>query len=332
VSSSEPLAFEGRIAADTRVPDFFIVGEPKSGTTALYEILRKHPQIFMPDVKEPLFLASDLQAQFERPTTFNRPSTLEDYLSLFAPAQQHQRVGEASALYLWSREAAANIAQLEPSARIIAIFREPASFLRSLHLQLLQNHTETQKDLRKALSLEPARSRGEQIPRGCARPAALLYSERVRYAEHLRRYRETFPSEQVLALIYDDFRADNEATVRSVLRFLQVDDTIAIEATEANPTVRLRSRHLDTVVHDVSVGKSNPLARAAKTGIKALTTERMRASALRATQRTLVFGRPPPVDKTLMRELRARFAPEVAALSEELGRDLVGLWGYDGTD
>ncbi len=35
------------------MPDFFIVGHPKCGTTALYEMLRRHPQIFMPALKEP---------------------------------------------------------------------------------------------------------------------------------------------------------------------------------------------------------------------------------------------------------------------------------------
>ena len=44
----------------------------------------------------------------------------------------------------------------------------------------------------------------------------------------------------------------------------------------------------------------------------------------------MVFGAPPPPDAQLMLEPRRRFAPEVVALSEYLGRDLVGLWGYDG--
>ncbi len=317
-------------AAGRRVPDFFIVGEPKSGTTALYEILRKHPQIFMSEIKEPLYLATDLRARFKRPTTRNRPETLDDYLALFADAPPEQRAGEASALYLWSADAAANIATLEPDARIIAIFREPASFLRSLHLQLLQNHTETQKDLRKALSLEDARRRGKRIPRSCARPAALLYSDRVRYTEHLRRFHAAFPAERVKVLIYDDFRRDNEGTVRSVLRFLGVDDAAPIVTTEANPTVRLRSRHLDTIVRDVAVGNRNPLSRAAKTGVKAVTSDGMRRSALRAAHRGLVFGRPPEADEELMAELRDRFRGEVVALSEYLDRDLIALWGYGG--
>lgn len=331
MSSSELIVADVAVAG-RRAPDFFIVGEPKSGTTALYEMLRKHPQIYMPELKEPLFLASDRRPRLKRPTTLHRPDTLEDYLSLFAPAEPQQRIGEASALYLWSREAAANIARLQPRARIIAIFREPTSFLRSLHLQLLQNHTETQKDLRRALSLEEARRGGECIPRGCARPDALLYSEWVRYVEQLRRYYDVLPPDQVLTLIYDDFRFDNEGTVRSVLRFLDVDDTVAVDATEANRSVQLRSRHLDTIVHEVSVGGRHPLSRTAKASIKALTSERMRRAALHAARRGLVFGQPHEADETLMQELRARLKPEVVALSEQLDRDLVRQWGYDRLD
>lgn len=329
MSSRVPTATD-HPAPDRPVPNFFIVGEPKSGTTALYEILRRHPQIYMPDLKEPLFLASDLQVRFERPTTRHRPKTLDDYLSLFAGATPQQRVGEASALYLRSREAAANIAKLEPEARIVAIFREPASFLRSLHLQLLQNHTETQKDLRKALSLEDSRRRGELIPSSCARPEALLYSEWVRYVEQLSRYHAAFPREQVQVLIYDDFRADNEGTARSVLRFLGVDDAVAIQAKEANLTVRLRSRRLDTLTREISMGNRNSLSRVTKAGVKALTSKRMRRTVLHATRRNLIVGQPDLPDEGLMRELRDRFRGEVVALSEYLGRDLVGLWGYDG--
>ncbi len=137
-SSTDPARAE-------RVPDFFIVGHPKSGTTALYQMLRAHPQIFMPSVKEPRFLAHDLRAF--APSTPNQPDTLADYLALFAPAGAEQLVGEASSSYLRSREAASAIAELSPGARIIAIFREPASFVRSQHLQLLQEHVETEPDL-----------------------------------------------------------------------------------------------------------------------------------------------------------------------------------------
>src|SRR5271157_4742395 len=150
------MSAESRLEAETargRMPDFFIVGHAKSGTTALYEMLRTHPQIYMPVLKEPWFFASDMRPRFHPRRSGVPPQTLEEYLALFAEAGPDQRVGEASSSYLWSGTAAGAIAEIQPDARIIAILREPASFLRSLHLQLLQSHVETQKDFQRAIAL-----------------------------------------------------------------------------------------------------------------------------------------------------------------------------------
>ena len=316
--------------AGGRLPDFFVVGHPKSGTTALYEMLRRHPDIFMPDGKEPWFFASELHERTP-PRPEGTPSTLAQYRALFAAARPQQRVGEASALYLWSRDAAQRIAAVAPDARIIAILREPASFLRSLHLQFVQTNIETESELARALALEPARREGRSVPRHTYWPQALLYSEHVRYAEQLRRYCAHFSREQVLVLIYDDFRSDNEATVRRVLRFLEVRQDAPIEAREANPTVRPRSQRLNELVHAVSVGRG-PVSLAVKASIKALTPQGARRAARDAVQQRIVFAPPRPPDERLMAELRRRFKPEVLAASEHLGRDLVGLWGYDDVD
>jgi len=316
-----------RGARQERIPDFFIVGHPKSGTTALYEMLRRHPDIYMPDGKEPWFFATELHDRTP-PRPGGTPKTLEEYTSLFDAARPEQRVGEATPLYLWSHTAASRIAEVRPDARIVAILREPASFLHSLHLQFVQTYVETETDFRKAMSLEDARRRGRDVPRHTYWPQALLYSEHVRYVEQLRRYHSLFPAEQLLVLIYDDFRADNEATVRRVLRFVDVDDTVPIEVMRANPTVRVRSQHLHHLVHAISVGRG-PVSRAAKATVKAFTSRRLRRDALTATQNRVVFTDPLPPDEDLMLELRRRFKPEVVALSEYLGRDLVRLWGYD---
>jgi len=311
------------------VPDFFIVGHPKSGTTALYEMLRSHPQIYMPDFKEPRFFASDLPSRFTEKASGEPPQTRDDYLSLFDAAGAAQRVGEASTAYIWSKTAAGLIAEAQPNARIIVILREPASFVQSMHLQLLQIRVEKERSLRKALALEDARRQGEHLPAVVSRwPQVLLYTDRVKYVEQLRRYHDVFPAEQVLVLIYDDFRRENEATVREVLRFLDVDGTAAIAVTEANPTVRMRSVRLDETVRAVSVGR-NPLARAVRSSVKALTPAGVRLQAHRAIRRQVVFGAPRAPDEAVMLELRRRFKAEVVAVSEYLGRDLVTLWGYD---
>ena len=314
--------------ASGRVPEFFIVGHPKCGTTALYEMLRRHPAIFMPDFKEPWFFASDMRPRFQPPRAGPAPTTIEEYTALFAGAREGQRVGEASSSYLWSRTAAEAIAEVQPDARIVAILREPASFLRSLHLQLLQTHVESVKDFRTAVSLEGERRAGRQIPRRSHRPQLLQYSEHVRYVEQLRRYHEVFGSEAVLVLIYDDFRRDNVATAQRVLELLDVSDAEPLRAVEANPSVHMRSQVLDEVVHAVSVGRG-PAGRAAQGALKALTPQRLRRGALRLTQRRVVHAAPPAADERFMDELRVRFKGEVVALSEYLGRDLVSVWGYD---
>jgi hypothetical protein len=313
--------------ASARLPDFFIVGNAKSGTTALYEMLRRHPDIYMPACKEPWFFAQELHERTP-PRPEGTPQTLEQYARLFAAAAPEQRAGEASALYLWSRTAAEAIAQVRPDARIIAILREPASFLASLHLQFVQTYIETEGDLRRALALEQARREGREIPRYTYWPQTLLYSEHVRYVEQLRRFHAVFPREQILVLIYDDFLADNDATVRQVLRFLDVDDRHVIEPVRANPSFRARSQRAHELLHAMSVGRG-PVSRALRGAVKALTPRRLRRDTVAAIRQRVINTQPEPVDEDLMLELRRRFAPEVAAASEYLGRDLVGLWGYE---
>jgi hypothetical protein len=326
-ASSEHLA-DRPSAPTVRTPDFFIVGHAKSGTTALYEMLRPHPQIYMPRDKEPWFFCTDMKPRFQPRRAGRGPQSLEEYLALFAGAAPDQRAGEASSSYLWSRTAAQGIAAVAPEAKIIAILREPASFLRSLHLQLLQSHVEVKKDFRTAISLEEDRRNGQHIPRQSHRPQLLQYAELVRYVEQLRRYEALFSREQMLVLIYDDFRADNAATLRAVLRFLEVDDTLALEVLDVNPSILMRSQQLDDLVHAVSVGRG-PLAGVAKAALKALAPRQARRRLLDFTRQRIVHGEPPPPDESFMLQLRRRFKGEVVALSEHLDRDLVSLWGYD---
>jgi hypothetical protein len=330
-TADEKLVDELRRArvSGRRLPDFFIVGHAKCGTTALYEMLQEHPQIFLPVVKEPEFLSragNYVESAMRRPGS-RLPRTLDAYLALFEAAGPEQLAGEASTEYLRTPSTASRIAELCPDARIVAIFREPASFLRSLHLQLLQVGVETEVDFARAVALEEERRQGRHIPPDCPWPPALLYSEHVRYVEQLREYHEHFGRERVLAVIYDDFRRDNEAVVRQVLRFLGVDDSVAIQSTEANPTLRVRSQRGDRLVNAVSVGRG-PISRTVKAAVKAVTPQRLRRRALHTAIGVVIERKPRAPAEELMLELRRRFKGEVVATGEYLERDLVSLWGY----
>lgn len=306
-----------------------MVGHPKSGSTALFRMLRRHPQIFMP-AKEPWFFATAPgEPPARRPTGAGiTPDTLEEYLALFAGAAPEQRIGEGSTSYLVSHHAARRIAELQPAARIVAVIREPASFLRSLHLQLVQNHTETERNLLRAIALEDERRQGRNAPRGGYWTQTTQYSEHLRYVEQLQRYERHFPAEQLLVIVYDDFRADNHTIAHELLSFLGVDPAAAVEVTEANPSVGIRSQRLHELIHAVAEGR-NPMTRAVRASVRALAPRRVsRGSAVQLRNR-LLYGKPAPPDERLLAELRRRYKHEVVALSEHLGRDLVSLWGYD---
>jgi hypothetical protein len=311
-----------------RLPDFFVVGHPKSGTTALYEMLRRQPRIFLPQVKEPWFFVPELRAKQTGRASSRHPDTLDGYLELFADARPDQLAGEATPSYLVSEHAAARIAELCPEARIVAILREPASFLRSLHLQFLQSNVESEPDLRKALELEPRRREGRSLPAHSTRPQALFYSEHVRYVEQLQRYRAAFAQEQMLVLIYDDFRAENVATVERVLDFLGVEDPEPVQAIEVNAAVQARAQTAREGIRSLYLGRERR-TRAARGAIKALTSKRMRQGAVRLAQQGLLSRDVAPADERLMGELRTRYKDEVAKLSAYLDRDLTRLWGYD---
>jgi hypothetical protein len=310
------------------LPDFYLVGHAKSGTTALHAMLSQHPGIHLAR-KEPRFFIPEMRER-DMPRPGGTPQTLEEYRAWFAGASPGQLIGDISPDYLWSHESARLIAEVRPDARILAILREPSAFLSSVHRQRLQNYVEVETDLGRAMELEGPRREGREIPQDTYWPQALFYSDQVRYVEQLRRYEERFPPEQMLVMIYDDYRRDSEATVRQVLRFLELDE-VPIVARESNPSVEVRSPRLHGAMRTLMVSDTAAV-RAVRESLKALTPMRARQRTLQALRRQLVFGAPPTGEEEFMHELRRRLAPGVHELSEHLGRDLVSLWGYDRLD
>src|SRR5271166_1689207 len=324
VTSSRPRTAPDVATGRRGAPDFYIVGHEKCGTTALHLMLSQHPQIFMSEIKEPRFFARELRSRFVALGMRELPETLDEYFALFAGAAPDQCTGEASPTYLRSHFAAARIAELRPDARIIALLREPASFLRSFHLQAVNNHVESEKNFGKALALEPARRSGRRIPPLSQAPPALLYSDHIRYVEQLRRYEAVFPPEQILVLIYEDFRRDNATTVREVLRFLQVDDDLSIESTETQRLQAVRSLILLRTGLALSVMRrkaaaGGPLLKA----LNSITPTPTSNERFRTLWRNAIYAEQSPPDESLMLALRRRFRPEVEAVSEHLGRDLI---------
>jgi hypothetical protein len=310
------------VAPGPRWPDFYVVGQAKSGTTALAEMLGRHDQIFIPSIKEPGFFANELFAPQHR----GRAMTEAAYHALFADARDDQLAGEASTQYIYSERAASNIAAVRPDARIIVFFRDPAAFIVSMHRQLVQNRYESEADLGRALALESERAQGRRVPRMAPRPGGLLYMRRARYVEHLRRYEQVFGADQILPLIYEDFRADNDAALRRIFRFLGVRADVEIVPSRANPTVQVRSERAHRALYALSVIQGSRASSAIDSVVKAIPAG--------ARERAVAFAKarlrdtPAEEDPAVIARLRDQVRPEVVALGEHLGRDLVSEWGY----
>lgn len=288
-------------------PDFLIVGAPRCGTTAMYEYLRRHPGIFMPEHKEPQYFGSDL-------AHLHAPLSEADYLGLFKGAKPGQRVGEASTWYLYSKTAAGEIKAFAPDARIIIMLRNPVDVMYSLHGELSFYGGEEISDFAEALAAEADRKRGRR--RGQSRRAeALYYRDAVRFAEQVERYLETFGREAVKIILFEDFVADIAATYADTLRFLDVDASFQPQFEVVNESKRARNR----LIQGLIVRPPAPLARLIPMLRRVPLAHRVRSRIVRANSMSVDR---PPLDPGLRRRLAADLAPEVKRLEALIDRDL----------
>jgi sulfotransferase family protein len=215
-------------------PNFFLAGAPKCGTTALYEYLRSHPQIFMPELKEPHFFSDDL-------ITYHYVNSLDEYLRLFEDATPDQlRVGEASASYLLSSAALPAIRGFDPEARIIAMFRNPVDVVHSFHSQLLYWSEETEPDFERAWRLQERRRQGIDVPRTCREPFWLQYHDVGRFGTQAQRLLSVFPRDQVKVILFDDFAASPQPIYEEVIDFLGISRDQRTEFPRVNENKRAR--------------------------------------------------------------------------------------------
>ncbi|HKC04976.1 MAG TPA: sulfotransferase [Patescibacteria group bacterium] len=207
----------------SRKPDFFIVGAPKSGTTALYNYLKLHPDIFLSPLKEPNFFASDMP--FKKLWYNNK---IENYLSWFSEAKNEKRIGEASVCYLQSVKSAKEIKKFCPEASIIVMLRNPVDQMYSRYKDLVFWGSEDITDFEKALSAEKKRKTGKLSTR-IINKKLLFYRDAANYYKHVKRYIDLFGIDKTHIIIFDEFKDNPNKILSDVLKFLEVDNTFKID-------------------------------------------------------------------------------------------------------
>ncbi len=303
----------------SRWPDFLLVGAPKCATGTIYELLERGPGVFGAP-KDLYFFGSDLA------TTQPRLSPAE-YHAQFEAAPAGARLADSSVGYLCSERAAGEIRAAVPEARIVIALRNPLDAVPSLHRHCLYYGLEEIEDLGEALAAEADRAAGRRMPRRCAHPWMLLYTHVYRYAEQMQRYFDAFGRERCHVVVYDDFRAEPEATMDALRAFLDLPAPEPEEAATDGPAPselrvnrarRARSRRLSALLTDPP-----PLARRL---VRGLTPQSLRRRAAEGVLAANTSGdAPPPVDPAVRAGLADAFAGEVESVSRLLDRDL-GHW------
>ncbi len=166
------------------------VGPQRTGSTWLYECLRRHPDLCVPrGVKETQFL----DERFARGWAW--------YEAHFAHRRPGQRSMEIAATYFDVPAAAERLHAHAPDCRIVVTLRDPAARAFSLWLH----------------ERKKGRVRGGFAEALRERPRLL---EGSRYRAHLSRWRALFGGERVLVLLLDDIAAAPAATLARVHVFL----------------------------------------------------------------------------------------------------------------
>jgi hypothetical protein len=300
-----------------RPPNFFVVGTPKAGTTALYHYLAQHPGIYMSPIKEPAYFAADLfaikqqlgiaepdpdalRAYLDGPLTGPGTGVVADwdqYLKLFKNVQDETAIGEVSGNYLASSAAPRAIRERVPHARIVMILRDPVDRLFSQYSEAVGEGE---------ASLGFLHWVDEQAALESARTPRLGAVWNGFYARHLQRYLEHFPSEQVQVCFYEDYCRSPRAMLRGMFAFLGVDPDFTPDLSRGyNVTWQPRSASLQ----DATAPLRNMLRGVAPAAVK-------------RGWRTVAHRRPRRLGHDERNRVLVIYAEDIRELQQLVGRDL----------
>jgi hypothetical protein len=304
------------------LPNFLIVGAAKAGTTAIYEYLRQHPEVFLPgELKESFFFAGVTPERFPGPGgryAEGAVRSLTDYERLFDAAGGRKAIGEACVAYLYFHETSIPRirAVLGDSVRIVIVLRDPAE-------RAFSNYLHHVRDGYERLSFEDALA-AEEERRAKGWWWGFQYRDVSRYAGQVRAYLDAFGRERVTVALYEDLSRDPSGFLRGLFEALGVDPRFAPDTSiRHNPSGVPRS----ALARFVTVQRHGPLG-----SLRRLVPAPLRRRAAARLQDSLTSNLvKPPLSPALRRALVAELRDDVLALSGLLERDL-SAWLSDASE
>jgi len=221
-------------------PNFFIIGAPKSGTTALAHYLSEHPEVFFAKPKELFFWSSDHPQARNRHNVF----TLEDYLRYFRGSEGYVAIGEGSTNYLQSHNAVKNIIEFNSDSKFIVLLRNPVDVAYGMHGELLRHYFEDVVDFKTAWDLQSQRAQGEKVPHQCVMVNQLQYKDVASYGVQLERLFDLVPESQRKVFLFEDFCGNTKSVYDATCQFLELESNGRSEFPRMNAARQYRSRIL----------------------------------------------------------------------------------------
>jgi len=224
------------------LPNFFIVGAAKAGTTSFFEYLAQHPQVYVPFCKEPHYFS-----RAPHPAIAKNDA---EYEKLFAESAGSKAVGEASVTYLADPEAAGRIHRLIPGARIIVFLRHPVKRAYSAWWQMYNLGYEN-LPFEDALDKEQERFDSASFRGTCpVHYTFYLYFRNGCYAPAVQRYVDLFGRDMVKVYIFEQAVSRLEETCRDLFSFLDIDSRFKPDLKVHNASQVARNRTMQQLLAD----------------------------------------------------------------------------------
>jgi hypothetical protein len=286
--------------------DFLVIGAQKSGTSALVRLLRSHPDVFLPDVKElHFFVRDEFFAQGDR------------YLDPFyGEAGDEALLGGGDVDLLYAPAAAGRVHAHNPRMRLLAVLRNPVDRAYSAFWFARRLGFEDAATFEEALAREEARRRGGYFERH-----QLTYLDHGHYAEQLERFLAFFERDRLRVLLSEELRDRPAEQARATLRWLglRAAPTLEDPGRRVNVAGVPRSLFLQKLLRSDDSWAKRQLRRVLPRSLRYELMRRVRRPLMDLNVRPRPY---PPMNQATRARLREHFAPYNRRLGELLGTDL----------